>query len=268
LAGLDDSQEVIIWLLKFNKRSEEELDAWFAAHSIPRAEIRARVSPYATPDWPSRFPRYAKMLEGDLMVYEMVVGAALQRHGGTRLQLPGPAQVAAFTEAGEIFAARTAAGMLSAHLLLKFSGRLAIERAEASGPRIEYETYEPPPLEHPAYRARAPLPERGDILPPPQFRMGDSISFFNATVQECISRTTKNCKRSPSPSSADLDAPHATRGGHRGRPRGNPGGRRGSRAGSPAGSEPLPVARGRGHGRARGRLRGTGSTRGRGRRSV
>ncbi|KAN0138033.1 hypothetical protein V8E53_003922 [Lactarius tabidus] len=242
LAHLVEVEEVIIWLLKFNKRSEEELDAWFVAHSIPRAEIRACISPYATPDWPSRFPRYAKMLEGDLLHYEMVVGTALQRHGGTCRQLPGPAQAAAFTEAGEIFAARAAVGMRPDCRLPTFSCRLAIERAEAFGPCIEYETYKPLPLEHPAYRTRAPLPERGDILPPPQLCMEDSkISTFNATLRECIARTTK---RSPSPSSAGVDAPHATHGSHRSSPGGNPGGHRGSRAGSPAGSEPLP---GHGH---------------------
>jgi hypothetical protein len=226
-AGLDSSQDVIIGLLEFDDCPQEELDAWFAAHSIRRAEIRARVRPYATPDWPTRFPRYADILRGELVVYEMVVGAALRRHGGTRRRLPGPAQVAAFTEAGEVFAARVAAGMLPAHLLPNFSCRLAIERAEASGPRIEYETYEPPPLDAPAYRARAPLPERGDIVLPPQVRMEDcKLLTFNVTLQEYIARTTQNRKRSPSPSSADLDAPHATRGCRRGRPRGNSGGHR------------------------------------------
>ncbi|KAN0127694.1 hypothetical protein V8E53_014471 [Lactarius tabidus] len=141
--------------------TEEEIDTWCALRGFPRAEIRVRIQPFADSTWVERFPLYARALQGELAMYDKVVGDAMARQGGNRDTLDALEQASAFTAAANEFSARCARGRLTATVRLRFSYRLAMDQARLSDPQVE--TYELRPIESSAYLVRAPLPERHDL---------------------------------------------------------------------------------------------------------
>jgi hypothetical protein len=142
--------------------TEEEIDTWCALRGFPRAEIRVRIQPFADSTWVERFPLYARALQGELAMYDKVVGDAMARQGGNRDTLDALEQASAFTAAANEFSARCARGRLTATVRLRFSYRLAMDQARLSDPQVE--TYELRPIESSAYLVRAPLPERHDLV--------------------------------------------------------------------------------------------------------
>jgi hypothetical protein len=106
--------------------TEEEIDTWCALRGFPRAEIRVRIQPFADSTWVERFPLYARALQGELAMYDKVVGDAMASHGGDRNTLDPLEQASAFTAAGNKFATRHAAGRLPATVYSRFSFRLAM----------------------------------------------------------------------------------------------------------------------------------------------
>lgn len=83
----------------------------------------------------------------------------MNRYGGRHACRDPATRILATAEAGSVFAARRAGGLLDEDSLARFSLRLALARAEAHS--LSKELYQLPPFDDDAYEIRAPLPERG-----------------------------------------------------------------------------------------------------------
>jgi hypothetical protein len=162
---LISSQSKVIQSVGLGDLPEEQLNDWFAARGIRRAEIQARIGPFATASWVERFPHYAAALGPELDLYESVVGVALRLQGGSRSSLSEEAQMHAFNSAGEVISSQHARGLFPSHLHEQFWYRLSLERLAASGPRFTFEPYALPLLDSPAYAGRAPRPSLGEVAP-------------------------------------------------------------------------------------------------------
>ena len=179
--------------------SEVELDAWFAVRGVRRADIRARLAPFASSDWLYRFPRYVEGLGKQAAYYDAVVAAAfIHQHAIDAGQ--GPAhRLRALEQAHDVFRAPEQGTHLSDIELLRCLYRVSLEICATFRPPPD--VYELPDLDSGAYDHLAPLPERA--------------AFADSSTEAASS------DEDMSVSSVDAGAPAVVvRGRGRGRPRG------------------------------------------------
>ena len=149
--------------------SEAQLDDWFTARGVHRAQLRFLVSSYAKSHWPTCFPRYTSNLQEEISHYNGVLSAAVARHCTPGVNPDPDTRRLAHADARGVFLT-----LLDGIPLLRCMYRLAMADVETYAPFVPYEL---PALDDVVYGHLAPLPERAPLPPqvPPQVLQAHSL---------------------------------------------------------------------------------------------
>jgi hypothetical protein len=158
--------------------SEAEVDAWFAARSVQRADIRLQISPFAKQHWLGRFLRYTSGLEKELADYDAVLN---QAYGAADMELSPANRRVALGDAYEAFFTPTIHLGEVARMHCLYRHALAILVTFYPPP----EEYKLPPLDDEDYNLLAPLPERA-ALARSTSPARDEVPVVNALSQRDI----------------------------------------------------------------------------------
>ena len=161
---LNNIQDRIIAIADIGHLSEVDLDARFLSFGVQRATIRLFIGPYAGPDWPTRFPRYATHLQSELEEYHRVVRASDIQHNCLGVNPTSDARRLALDSARNGLIARRNEGRLDEDSLIRCLFRISLDHTATFD--LPMAAYQPPSMNNACYRFRAPFqcPGHRDVV--------------------------------------------------------------------------------------------------------